>query len=246
MRSTFLAFVCGILLVLASGNLPAAALLSNGDFNAGLTDWTTINSGITSDPTVVFELTSPGGPTDPIASNGFSSGPASRVLYQDFVVPIAGVTTASFSFDFFSNNSGPLDSATVNNVQGGDMSGPNIFRIDIVDPTQPVFTTPFLFALFVDEGGIVGTSTELVTQTFDDPATLAAFLNANAGNTLRLRIGIAESTLPWSTGVDNISLMADAETPIPEPSTMGLLGLGAASLVFAGFRRSRRSEKAWG
>lgn len=241
MRSTFLAFVCGILLVLASGNLSAAALLSNGDFNAGLTDWTTTNSGITSDSTVVFALTSPGGPTDPIASNGISGGPASRVLYQDFFVPIAGVTTASFSFDFFSTNPNPLDSATVNNVQGSDISGPNIFRIDIVDPTEPVFTTPFLFELFVDEGGIVGAPTDLVTQTFGDPVTLAAFLNANAGNTLRLRIGVAESTFPWSTGVDNVSLMADAVTPIPEPSTMGLFGLGAASLVFAGFRRRRRS-----
>lgn len=243
MRSTFLAFVCGVLLVLASGNLPAAALLSNGDFNAGLTDWTTTNSGITSDSAVVFVLTSLGGPTDPIATNGSSGGPASRVLYQDFVVPIAGVTTASFSFDFFSTNPNPLDSATVNNVQGSGVGSPNIFRIDIVDPTEPVFTTPYLFALFVDEGGIVGTPTGLVAQTFGDPVTLAAFLNANAGNTLRLRIGVAESTFPWSTGVDNVSLMADAVTPIPEPTTMGLFGLGAAGLVFARFRSSRRSVK---
>ena len=223
-----------------AASVHAAPLITNGGFDDGFTSWTTANSGLTEDSTTVFVLSSPGGPTDPIATNGSSEGPASRVLYQDFFVPLAGVSNASFSFDFFSDNAQPLDSADVTNIQGGEFEGPNIFRIDIVDPNEPVFTTPFLFALFVDEGGVVGSDTSLEGQTYGDSEALTLFLNSYAGSTLRLRIGQAESTRPWGTGVDNVSLAADLEA-IPEPTSMVLFGLGGIAMIVMASRRKRRT-----
>lgn len=207
-----------------------ADLITNGDFSNGLNDWTTINSGVTSDPTTVWMING----LDPYANNGFSSGPASRVLYQDFIVPLTGVSNATFRFDFFSENSNPLDSATVNHVQGGDFSGPNIFRIDIVDPLSPVFTTPYMFELFADPGGVVGSENAMVTQAFADSAALTTFLNAHAGRVLRLRIGVAESTFPWNTGVDNVVL---GGTTVPEPTVVTLLAI-AGGLAAVRRRRS--------
>ena len=117
-------------------------------------------------------------------------------------------------------------------IVGGVFAGPDIFRVDLVSPAGGVFSNPFLFELFEDPGAAVGASFALVPQVFGNPVGLTAFLNANAGNTLRLRIGQAESNFPWDTSVDNITLNA---TIIPEPSSGALLMVGLGIAI-----RSRR------
>lgn len=217
------AFGCSLLFFAPANSEAAVNLISNGDFSAGFASWTTLNNGLANDTVVTFVPINPGTiGNDPVASNGISLGPATRVLYQDFTVPTVPITDAVFSFDFYSNNPDPLDSATVDNVVGGDFSGPNIFRIDIIDPVGDPFTNLSIFDLFEDGGGMVGSPDSLVAQGGVPNPSLAAFLDANQGNTLRLRIGNAESTFPWETSVDNISFVST-----PEPSGTMLLLIGA-------------------
>lgn len=46
------------------------------------------------------------------------------------------------------------------------------------------------------------------------------------GTTYKLRFAQVETELFFNQGVDNVSLLADANGSIPEPTTLALLGLG--------------------
>lgn len=212
-------------LVLSVSSIANAGLITNGDFEAGLSNWTTLNSGLSSDNVTVFILEA--GPTGSYANNGISSGPSERVLFQDFLVPILDVRSASFSFDFFSDNSNPLDSAFYNNAT----SAGNIFRIDIVNASTDVFATSSMFELFVDLGNIGSFN----TVTYNNNS-LTTFLNSHSGETLRLRIANDESTFPWDTGVDNVSFDA-VTTSVPEPSTLAIFALGIMGLASRRFKK---------
>ncbi|MCP4989531.1 MAG: PEP-CTERM sorting domain-containing protein [Colwellia sp.] len=213
-------------LVLSVSGYANAGLIANGGFDSnGLENWTTANSGLSIDNNIVFVLED--GPTGKYANSGHSHHSSERVIFQDFLVPIMDINSANFSFDFFSSNSEALDSSSYNNV----VTPGNIFRIDIVNAVEDVFATASLFDLFVDLGGL----SNFAAITYND-SSLTTFLNAHSGETLRLRIANDETTMPWDTGVDNISL--DVRTSaIPEPSTLAIFALGMIGLA------SRRLKK---
>ena len=126
--------------------------------------------------------------------------------------PPATVSAARFSLEFAQDNFMPLDPENVPIIQadGYDDSGngipENAFRIDIIAPGPDPFTTPILFELYtpVDPVGMI--DGPLVEIVVDDPALLA-FLQANAGATLVLRIAQVESTFPWTVQFDNVTLL---------------------------------------
>lgn len=237
----FCSITIALCLFVGVGELKAAPALTNGDFTAGLSGWTTQNSGDGADATVVWIIDNPSG-TDQITNNGSSGGPASRVIYQDFIVPATGVTTASFSFDYFASAPpAALNSDTFTTFDNNPGGGNNGTRIDIIDPASNVFTGAVLFNLFAPtDASAVGLPTALVSNTFADVAGLTAFLNANAGNTLRIRIGNREETFPSNTGFDNLNLdISSTTTAIPTLSEWALIFL-TISLGLVGLFISRR------
>jgi hypothetical protein len=187
----------------------AAQLVGNGTFADGLVGWTTANNPVgATDPTSTFYVTPPA----ERVQNEPSFGPRATVLLQEFTVP-ATVSAARFSLDFAQDGlMMPLDPENVPVIQadGYDASGnglpENAFRIDIIAPGPDPFLTPILFELYtpVDPVGVIGGA--LVEIVVDDQALLA-FLQANAGAPLVLRIAQVESTFPWTVQFDNVTLL---------------------------------------
>lgn len=221
-----------VILLLTHLEAGAVPVLTNGDFSGGLTGWTTQNSGDGTDTSVIWTIEDPSG-SDQLTNNGSSGGPASRVVYQDFVVPATGAGSASFSFDYYANNDTPLTSDSFTTFTNNPFGGDNGTRIDILSPADDVFTGAVLFSFFAPtDGAPVGLPTALVSNTYADAAALASFLDSQAGNTLRLRIGNREEDFPWDTGFDNINLdivaAEPSEPPKPVP-TMSIWSIGILS-----------------
>lgn len=252
MRQLTLLSVC-CLLLLGHFKAVAAPALTNGDFSAGLASWTTQNSGDGTDTGVVWIVDNPSG-SNQLTNNGSSGGPASRVIYQDFVVPASGVSAASFSFDYFADNGSALNSSSFTTFVNSPFGGSNGTRIDIMSPADNVFSGPVLLSLFAPvDGAPVGTALAPVPNTFADAAALAAFLNARAGETLRLRIGNREEDFPWDTGFDNLNIDIVPLAPVPGPGpgpataipTIPAYGLALTvlGLLLVAGRRLRTSAK---
>jgi hypothetical protein len=72
-------------------------------------------------------------------------------------------------------------------------------------------------------------------------ANVTSVLAANAGSTLRLRFAEVDNVFTFQFGVDNVSLTT---TPVPEPSSLILCGLGAALGLYRGraYLRSRGAK----
>ncbi len=192
-------------------------LVINGDFAAGTDDWTAGNNPdqvlscmeIADDEAIVF-----------VDQGGFisnapgSTGPSSHVFYQDFMVP-EGVTVANFTMAFAQNPPEPLDPANVQTIvkdcldENMDGFNENAFRIDLIDPAEDVYTAPILFEVATPDmvvGDPIAPAFEGVTN---DTPELVTFLEGQAGNMLRLRIAHVESTFPWTSAFDDVSLVVD-------------------------------------
>jgi hypothetical protein len=225
----------------------ASEILTNGGFEAGggsFLGWTHLNqagssgdwfiqSG-TSSPLTGSPVPLPPGPTHAAMTD--QDGPGSRVLYQDFVVPV-GVSSATLSFDRFRGNradvySTPasLDFTVTPNQQA---------RVDIITTTADPFSVAgadVLLNVFQTHTGDPTVDASYITQTND----LTALLAAHQGQTLRLRFGEVDNQLFFQFGVDNVSLDVTTAAAVPEPSTLALLAIGGGSLFGYGRRCRRR------
>lgn len=198
------------------GRTQSLELISNGDFSNNDADWMTENNPesvagceLPDDVTIVFDV------EDEYMLNDISQGPSAHVLYQDFDVP-SDLSDAVFSIAYAQDNPEPLDPDNVSDIIKDCLDGnddgmqQNALRIDIVDASSDVFTATILFELATPEspaGAPFGPDFEIITV---DDGDLLGFLQAQAGNTLRLRIGKVESTFPWSVAVDDVSLLVEA------------------------------------
>jgi hypothetical protein len=191
------------------GTTTVQGLVTNANFDSDLTGWTLANNPTNSVDTVsTFTRLASG-----VVQNQPSSGPSARVLFQDFTVP-ANVTSAKFQMLFAQNNGSALDPENVLTIQSdpGDVNGggaQNAFRVDLVDPTGAQFQEPILFTLFAPVDAVAGVDGTLTLVEVESPELLA-FLQAQQGNTLRLRFGQVESTFPWTLQLDEVQLTVSA------------------------------------
>jgi hypothetical protein len=240
-----------ILVVLACAGRADAGLqlITNGDFESGLSGWTMAvqpgsNGGWFSQTGTTSPLTNspvqpPPGPTHAAMSDG-SRG--SQVLYQDFFVPQGGFSAATLSFDLAIANQGrsffnplsTLDYAIDNNLQA---------RVDILlagtDPFS-VASGDVLLNLFTTHRGDPNFSGYTASS-----ADLTALLNAHSGQTLRLRFAEVNGTqmvlrtsfvAPLNFGVDLVGLDV---TGVHEPTSLALLAFGCLGLASYAWRRMR-------
>ena len=213
----------------AAHDAAALELITNGGFESGFTGWTRVDQ-VGSEGTFALQT----GTTSPV--NGFAvppppqglqaamtdaMGPGSHVLYQDVLVPTA-VSNATLSFMLFVNNQAPdffapatLDFATPELNQQA--------RVDILAATADPFSVAAADVLFNAFATVSGDPlvSGYLTYTFD----LTALLNANLGQTLRLRFAEVDNVFFFNLGVDAVQLAVN-ELRVPEPATWLLLAIG--------------------
>ncbi len=231
--------VVGLMVVLALSPMAHAVLMiTNGDFESGTPDSANIDSwfdqdtsagaaGSVDQPVATYNryLSGPGTTAallgDGLDGFGLGGGPAgvgNRYLYQSIGTKEDGVDY-SVSFDYAQDFTG--------------FSGPNRavgIKVDIDQGT---------FAGATDDVDIEGQGLTLITS-FQTPTTslVDTFVNYNSGvldlssaNTTDA-LWIRVSNLPGA-GSDNFSMATvDNIQIIPEPATLGLVGLFGAGILF--------------
>jgi hypothetical protein len=239
--------VAALTLAMAVARPAAAQLITNGGFETGLTGWTVLDqvggSGSwysqtgTGSPLNGFPVAAP--PQGSFAAMTDQGGPGVHVMYQDFVVPV-NITSASFSYQQYINNQADdfylrdkLDytgNATFHKIQEA--------RTDIITTTADPFSiapADVLLNLFQTNPG-----DPLVSGYSVIGADVTAFLQAHAGETLRLRFAEGDNQLFLASGVDDVDFTITTHHVVPEASSVALLLGGALPFGFA-LRRRRKA-----
>ena len=239
MRRTFETVGPWAVLVCALAVPVKGDLITNGGFESGFTGWTTLNqlgsegtfvaqSGTLS-PVNLFAVPSP--PGGIVAAMTDSFGPGSHVLYQDFVVPNSITIGFAISFSLFINNANGAPNFFVPATL--DFSTPALnqqARIDIIRTSSDPFSVAGADVLRVLYQTLPGNA--LASGYTNFTADLTTLLQANLGQTLRLRFAEVDNVAPFNMGVDNVSIDA-----VPEPSTWIMMSGGLLALGFAKRRR---------
>lgn len=219
--------------------LPAQAVpIVNGDFEAGMTNWTVANQAGSDGGFLLQSGTaSPvNGMPVPAAGGGNAAmtdaeGPGSHVLYQDFL-QATSVGSARLSFDLFVGNRADafylpdpptLDFATALLNQQA--------RVDILFGGSDPFSLASQDLLLNVFATAVGNP--LVSGYNRIEVDITSLLNANLNQTLRLRFAEVDNVNMFQFGVDNVTLAIGDPAQVPEPGSWLLLlaGLTAAAAV---------------
>jgi hypothetical protein len=238
------------LVVLTAGGASrasAAALLVNGGFESGFTGWTRVNA-LGSDGTFALQsgttspvsgVAVPAPPQGSVAAMTDALGPGGHVLYQDFVVPVS-LSSAILEFDLFvGNRANAFYTPATPTLDFGSPALNQQARVDILrggaDPFS-VAAADVLLNIFQTQPG-----NPLVSGYNTISTNVTALLLANLGQTLRLRFAETDNVFTFQLGVDDVSLDTDVATPIPEPTTLLLVGSAMLGIA-ARSRRPRRSR----
>jgi hypothetical protein len=214
-----------------------AAFISNGGFESGLADWTTVDQ-VGSDGT--FQLQT--GTASPVNGDAVSAppggitaamtdaqGPGAHVLYQLFTVS-SPVSSASLDFDLFIGNR--ADDFIVPDTL--DFATPALnqqARVDILrggaDPFSVDPTDVLLNAFQTNPGD------PLVSGYTHHSVNVSTLLNDNLGQPLILRFAETDNVFIFQLGVDNVAIK---ETAVPESLPQMTAVLVLLGLCWAGRR----------
>lgn len=213
----------------------AQELIVNGGFESSFAGWTTadqvgsdgsftLQTGSAS-PVNAFPVPLPPGGLTAAMTDQQAGG--SHILYQDIVIP-SGITAASLAFSLYLNNgAGTYFTPSFLDWAATSPTGSQVLnqqaRIDFISPTANPFSTApadVLLNLFQ-----TSTSTPATLGYTTMTTDVTAFLQARAGQTVRLRFAEVDNVNFFNMGVDNVSLT------IPSPTAAGLLGTGALLLT---------------
>jgi len=213
-----------------------ADLITNGGFESGFSGWTRANqlgsdgqffaqTGILSP---VNSFTVPAPPQGLTAAMTDALGPGAHVLYQDFVVPSV-VPGASIGFALFiNNNNGALAFFNPSTLDFATPALNQQARVDILKTSADPFSVAsadILQNLFQTTPG-----SPLLSGYNNFLIDLTTLLQAQQGQTLRLRFAETDNVAAFNLGVDNVSIDVGANA-VPEPASFlmvigALLGVG--------------------
>lgn len=225
-------------LSLALGASAAQAnLLTNGDFEAGLTGWATFDQAGgtgawfastvgTATPSSTQSTSAAGGGAGGYAVTD-QTGPGTHSLIQSFTVGAGAIVNVSFdlfvnSYGGFSSNPAGLDYTATPNQHA---------RVDILTAGATPFST--------DPGDIVATLLAPFVDTDPNPNPFTGYsFDVSAalagGGTFQLRFAESDNQLFLNMGVDNVVVEARTGSGVPTPAPLALLALG---LIALGARR---------
>jgi hypothetical protein len=208
-----------------------AALVVNGGFESGLSGWTVVNqtgsdgafllqSGV-STPTLGETVPAP--PEGLNAAMTDAEGSGSHILYQDFLVP-TGIANAILQFSIYIRNAAG-DFVVPDTLDFATPALNQQVRVDLLRPSADPFsveTADILLNLYQTQAGVSAPS-GYTTISRD----ISSLLQANVGQTLRLRFAEVDNVFTLNAGVDAVDVVTSA---VPEPATWllvsgALLGL---------------------
>jgi hypothetical protein len=236
--------ILGIAALACLLSAPVRALIVNGGFESGFTGWTVANqpgsegtfslqSGTLSP---VLGLSVPAPPGGLVAAMTDAAGPGSHVLYQDFLVP-AGVSTTTLAFSLFINNTATAFYAPAT-LDFGTPTLNQQARVDLM----PAAANPFSVApgdilqnLFQTNPGDPLVSGYTAYQ-FD----VTGLLQAQQGNTLRLRFAQVDNVQIFNLGVDNVAF-GTSSVSVPDSLPWFMSWISLVVVVVAAAVRRRRT-----
>ncbi len=237
MKRTYLPILVLAAFALASvSTLRADELLTNGGFENGFTGWgVNVESGSAGNWYVSSSTKRPATGISNVGPAGGSSfaltdsiGQGAYSLVQSFTV--APGQTVLFSFDLFANNyagsvvTGPLD-YKVDPIQ--------FATVDLLTGTANPFDTGSGVIQNFYQGSGPATANPYTSYSFDISSLVAA------GGTFQIRFGEADNQNYFNLGVDNVTVIANSATAVPEASTLLLLGTGFGVMGLVKARRRK-------
>lgn len=241
--ATAAAFMLMAMVVAGSASAASIELVSNGGFESGFAGWTITDqaggSGSwfadTTTTTSFSGLASAGPLTGSVYAVSDQTGPGAHALTQSVTVS-PGAASVIFSFDMFINDwsgVGPVVHSSGLDYTSGGTSATNQFAtVDLLASGTSALstTTGVLSNFFVGATPVVsGIPNPYVSYSYDITSLVAG------GGTFDIRFAEVDNSGFFNMGIDNVSVLA---TPVPEPATLSLLGMGLIGLA----ARARRKK----
>ena len=218
----YLMFLCSVVLVFGMVGSANATLITNGDFENGLNAWTTsgdVIMGDTDDPLGSFA--SAQGMVNQYALLGLNGTNGTSSLRQNFDVTGLDTLTLSFNWAFdYWDNSRVADDTFLSFVSDDGTPAHQISLLDLT--TNGTFWNPDVGLAY----GYYSETIDISSYITDDAMLMFSLIEQSDSNWFTGTASVA--------GIDNIVV---SSAPVPEPSTILLMGAGLLGIV--GYNRKR-------